>query len=94
MEHKAVMVVIIVRNFDHEEESSMEEIDLLLEEKNVLLKQMIQMKALEKHAEGEGALQPRQIDELRLNIDGGEQRLWELDRILDDLSRHRNNPDD
>jgi hypothetical protein len=94
MEHKAVMVVIIVRIFDQKEESSMEEIDLLLEEKNVLLQQMIQMKALEKHAEGEGTMQPRQIDELRLNIDGGEQRLWELDRILDDLSRHRNNPDD
>ncbi len=72
----------------------MEELDLVLEEKNVLLQQMIQMKTLEESLETRSWMNPRQLEELELNIHAGEQRLWELDKILEDMSRHKDTPDD
>ncbi len=72
----------------------MEELDLVLEERNVLQEQMKQMKTLEPILESGLQMKPGQLEEVKANIEMGEQRLWELDRMLEDQSKHRDNSDD
>ncbi|AFM23947.1 hypothetical protein [Desulfomonile tiedjei] len=70
----------------------MNDLDLMLEEKKVLRIQLQQMQDLDESSGSQ--LNPRQIDELKLNIRMAEARLTELDQIIDEVSRKKANPDD
>jgi hypothetical protein len=70
----------------------MNDLDLMLEEKKVLRIQLQQMRDMDESSGSQ--LNPRQIDELKLNMRMAEARLTELDQIIDEVSRKKANPDD
>jgi len=78
----------------HERIFPMDELELIFEEKNVLQQQMFQMRELEDSLDLHPEMNQHRVEELKSNINSGEQRLWEIDRILEDCSRHKDNPDD
>lgn len=70
----------------------MNDLDLMLEEKKVLRIQLQQMRDMDESSGSQ--LNPRQIDELKLNMRMAEARLTELDQIIDEVSRKKASPDD